>query len=439
MTAPWRARRSFDLTEWGYLSIGAEGVTEAEASTLHRVAIAAASRLALPETAVLTRGHRSLRAGQVCGMLVAGGLAVEILPKVGHDGREARAALIRMLSVAHDLRIADGELAALDSQRRDLLDLLIALFARRVTEAVRAGLERRYEEQRDSLSFLRGRLEVKAQLTRRPVAPTRLDCRFDALDENTALNRVLKASLRRVLPLAHREETRRRLLDLLPRFERVADSTRPLAEPVVLDRMTARFRPALALARLLLAGEFQTTTAGAAPGVALLFAMNELFERYVGRRLRAALLDHDVHLQDARHHLLAHGAFRMIPDIVVPTATGQVIVDTKWKRLDPTKGEGLGIAQADLYQLAAYGHAYARDGAPSLVLVYPHVPSLAAEGLQRAWRIEGTDLPLTVCTIDTTQARSSEAWRALALRMIGESEPCPPACPGNGRAGAGTR
>src|SRR5690606_18277850 len=155
-----------------------------------------------------------------------------------------------------------------------------------------------------------------------------------------------------------------RLLDLLPRFERVANSPRPLAESVMLDRMTARFRPVLALARLLLAGDYQSTSAGAAPGVALLFAMNELFERYVGRCLRAALPEHDVRLQDARHHLLTHGAFRMVPDIVVPTATRQMILDTKWKRLDAAQGEGLGIAQADLYQLAAYGHAYARDGAP---------------------------------------------------------------------------
>lgn len=162
-------------------------MTEAEAAALHRLAIAAARRLSLPETAVLTPGHRCLRAGQVCGMLVAGEVAVEILPKVGHDSREARSALIRMLSVAHDLRIADGELTALDNQRRDLLDLLIGLFARRLADAVRPGLARRSEVQRDVLPFLRGRLEVKAQLTRRPVAPTQLDCRFDTLDENTLL------------------------------------------------------------------------------------------------------------------------------------------------------------------------------------------------------------------------------------------------------------
>lgn len=419
MTALWHRRRRFELAEWGYLPIGADGVSEAEAEALHRCAIAGARRLGLPETAVLTRGHRSLRAGQVCGLVVAGGATVEILPKLGHDSAAGRAALIRMLSVAHDLRIADGELAGLGSQRRDLLDLLIALFARRLAEALRPGLARRYEGRRETLPFLRGRLEVKAQLSRRPVAATRLDCRFDALDEDTPLNRLFKACLLRLLPLARREETRRRLLDLLPRFDRVAHAPRPLAEPVTLDRMTSRFRPALALARLLLAGDWQTTSAGSTTGVALLFAMNDLFERYVGRRLCAALPDCGVRLQDARHALLAHGAFRMIPDIVVPTDTGPVILDTKWKRLDPGQGESLGIAQADLYQLAAYGHAYARAARPRLAMIYPHVATLGPEGLQRSWRLAGSDLPIAVWTIDTTTHRPPDAWRALAGHMVG--------------------
>jgi hypothetical protein len=47
--------------------------------------------------AVITHGYRSLQARQVCGMLVVGEVAVEILPKVGHDSREARSALIRPL------------------------------------------------------------------------------------------------------------------------------------------------------------------------------------------------------------------------------------------------------------------------------------------------------------------------------------------------------
>ena len=423
MTAPRRTRRSFALGEWGHLPVGGEGVTEAEAVALHRLAMAAARRLALPETAVLKRGHRSLRAGQVCGMLVAGEVVVEILPKVGHDSRAARAALIRMLSVAHDLRIADGELAALDSQKRDLPDLLISLFARRLADAVRPGLARRYEGRRDVLPYLRGRLEVKVQLTRRPVAPTRLECSFDELDENTPLNRLFRACLIRLLPLARREETRRRLRDLLQRFDRVAHSSRPLAEPVTLDRMTARFRPALALARLFLAGNWQTTGTGAAPGVALLFAMNDLFERYIGRRMRAALPDHAVRLQDSRHALLAHGAFRMMPDIAVPTPTGPVILDTKWKRLDPGHGAGLGIAQSDLYQMAAYGHAYARDARPRLALIYPHVPALGSEGLQRRWRLAGSGLIIDVWTIETAAIRSMQSWRTIARRMVDEVDP----------------
>jgi 5-methylcytosine-specific restriction enzyme subunit McrC len=112
----------------------------------------------------------------------------------------------------------------------------------------------------------------------------------------------------------------------------------------------------------------------------------------------------------------------MMPDIVVAALTGPVILDTKWKRLDVAKGDALGIAQADLYQLAAYGHAYAREGVASLALVYPHIEPLGSEGLQRAWRVEGADLPLMIWTIDITKHRTGGAWRDLARWMVGDTE-----------------
>lgn len=111
----------------------------------------------------------------------------------------------------------------------------------------------------------------------------------------------------------------------------------------------------------------------------------------------------------------------MISDIAVPIDTGQVILDTKWKRLDPGQGVGLGIAQADLYQLAASGHAYAKGDRPRLALIHPHVPALGAEDLQRSWRIAGSDLPLEVWTIDTKKPRTAKAWRALAQTMVGDA------------------
>lgn len=45
------------------------------------------------------------------------------------------------------------------------------------------------------------------------------------------------------------------------------------------------------------------------------------------------------------------------------------------ERLDPAAGEGVGIAQSVLYQIAPYGYAYGMTR-PALMLVCPHLSEL---------------------------------------------------------------
>ena len=133
------------IREWEELRVGDDGFSEGDAERLHRVAERAARRLRLPEGAVLTRTAAGVRAGQVVGVLATPtSPTLEILPKIDGDDGAVRAALVRMLAVALDLRVADGEITALHTQRHDLLELLIRLFAARLLAAVRRGLPRRY-------------------------------------------------------------------------------------------------------------------------------------------------------------------------------------------------------------------------------------------------------------------------------------------------------
>ena len=92
--------------EWCYLRIGENALSENKAERLHALAELAARKLKLPETAVLTRAHRGLRAGQVVGILATPGMTLEILPKIDGNKGEVRRALIRMLAVTRGLPIS---------------------------------------------------------------------------------------------------------------------------------------------------------------------------------------------------------------------------------------------------------------------------------------------------------------------------------------------
>lgn len=414
------------LREWEEWRVGENGLNGREANRLQTAAETAASRLKAPH--ILTRTIRGLKAGQVVGILSIPGRAVEILPKIDGEDGAVRAALIHMLSVARGLRIADGELAALDTQRRDFLELLARLFADRLRAAVRRGLPRRYAEREEDLGMLRGRLDVKRQFTHLAVRPDRLACRFDELSEDTPLNRVLKAAVMRLARAVRSAENVRALAELAARFESVGDSRLPLREPVRLDRTNTAFHDLHRLARLFLAGEWQSTASGRAPGFALLFPMNDLFEKFIGRSLRRALAPRPVRLQHSALYTLKDedgtGIFRLVPDAVIDSPTGPVIVDTKWKR-PKHDDRRLGIDPSDIYQMLAYARAY---GAARAMLLYPWSAEIGGrDGILRSWKAASSNCRLDIATVDVGKPRDvTEALRGIVdVRRANES-PNPP-------------
>ena len=430
------------LWEYDSLTVGdGKDLTEKEADRLYALAERARQRLhgkppVLTRTYSRRKAAKTVKAGQVVGVLAVPGKILEILPKIDRHDRDdqdsrddendrdrsaIRKALVHMLAVAHGLRVADGELASLGTQRHDLLELLIGLFANRLLTAVRRGLPRRYIGHEDDLKLLRGRLNVIRQVTHFAARPDLLACRFDEFSEDTPLNRVLKAAVRRLARVARTAANARRLAELTARFEFTGDSPDPLREPVRLDRTNTTFHDLHRLARLFLTGDWQSTTGGKATGFTLLFPMNELFERFIGESLKRALDPGRVRLQDRSHSALRDDAdkdasgepkplFNLQPDAVIDATIRPTVLDTKWKRLtphEPRYERTLGVDQSDVYQMLAYARAY---GAGRLILLYPWHKELGGheEPHKRRSRILRT---WTVAEPGTTAAGSETTCR----------------------------
>ena len=394
------------IREWGHLPIGRGGVPERAAGWLHALADRETRRLRSPQ-AVLTRtAQPSLRAGQVVGVLSVPGACVEILPKIGpKDDHSVRRALTHMLAVAHGLPVADSEPATLATQRENLLEVLIRLFATQLLAVVRRGLPHRYLVVEDDLPLLRGKLDVRRQLTRHAVRPDRLACRFDELSVDTPLNRVLKAAVQRLRAATASAPNARRLDELTARFEFVGDSAAPLHERVRLDRTNTSFHRLHRIARLILAGDWQSTMGGDNEGFALLFPMNQLFEEFVGRTMKRALAPRSVRLQAKGRYALdadRRQVFALQPDILVDE---DIIVDAKWKALKPEETTA-GVEQSDVYQMLAYERAY---GARRLVLIFPWFKGVAKPGVFKRWHVPETRTAFEILTVDigTPQCVSS--------------------------------
>ena len=391
------------IKEWQELPIGGDSgnsIAEKDAQRVHALAEKMTRRLKVPHP-VLTRTARSgLRAGQVVGVLATSGINLEILPKIDSgDENVLRRSLVRMLSVARNLPIADHELTQLDIQHENLLEIFIRIFSNRLLEAVRRGLPHRYLRYEDDLPRLRGKLLVARQFTRNAVRPDRFACVFDEFSADTPLNRVLKATVVRLLAISKSDANRRKLAELLSRFDSVGKTDAPMRERVKLDRTNRSYHQLYSLARLILARDWQSTTTGRGEGFSLLFPMNDLFEEYIGRSLKIELSPRDVKLQDMAHYAIdtPKRRFQLRPDIVID---GSIIVDTKWKQLKPGKSN-FGIEQSDIYQLLAYANAYRSK---RVILLYPwHKGLISTPGTWQQWQASGTDMAFEISTVDVSR------------------------------------
>ena len=433
-------RRS--LLEWQSLAYGESEECIPGWAADRLVAVARRSPLAGKNgKGILEHGRHALGARQVVGVIVADGCALEILPKIDTKPSESdpdnrgylRDRLVHMLAVALDLEIDSGTLTALGSQRDTLLEVLIGLFSRKLADALRQGMPRRYMVYEDELPALRGRLDVVRQFTRLAASPQRLACRFDELSPDTAVNQIMKAAVFRLLRVSNNADNQRRLAELGFAYADIADV--PVSglrwDDVHLDRTNARWKELITLARLLLGDRFQTSSMGRQDGFSLLFEMNTLFEEYVGRLLKRALsgTGFSVSLQGGRLFCLENETdgrqvFQTRPDILVKRGNAVVqIIDTKWKRIssridDPKQG----VSQADVYQMMAYGQIYHCD---CLSLLYPHHFALAdSPGALASHRIGADQARLHTMSVELGSRQAViQQLRQLTLEFA-EAEVC---------------
>lgn len=386
------------------------------ADSLLNVAGRAARHLALPGGAgqqVLSDGRAAVQTGQVVGILTAGDIALEILPKIDNEDSDlARESLVRMLARTFDLPISDGDMMGVGHQQHDLLEVLIRLFCKRLFNATRGGLPRQYIALEEDLTVVRGRLNISRQFSHLMTTPQKLACRYDELITDIPLNQVFKAAVTKLRRISRSPDNLRQLFELSGTYADISD-VQPSAlrwEAITIDRMTRHWDDLRRFAQLLLGNRFQSTASGAEAGYALLFEMNKLFEEFVGRSLTSALSQRVTLQYRAGHALHGHDGkryFATIPDIAIHSDLGGLdwVVDTKWKRLTgPIDDRRLGVAQSDVYQLMAYAQVHA---CPRVMLLYPHHAGMGqGAGKVADFHITGSDAQLTVATVDLSDVCS---------------------------------
>lgn len=319
------------------------------------------------------------------------GCQIEILPKIVTTGRsddetykgDVRKKLFTMLHKVNKLSFKPFQNASLEVFNQPLPDVLIRLFLNEVRLLIKKGIRNDYVSVRDETPFLKGRLQVAAQISQ-PVGRQHLfQVKYDEFLPDRAENRLIHTALTKVAKWSRVIENQRLANELLFVFDDIPQSTntkQDFTRWLDRDRSMVHYRGLKGWCELIIDEESPYSLVGKQHGMSFLFPMNDLFEKYVGVVLRQQLNEkHELKEQAASKYLVEqHGEnsdktmFQLKPDFLIKSGDTVIsVLDTKWKVLKSKDEDSkYGISQSDMYQLYAYGQKYL-DKEKELYLIYP--------------------------------------------------------------------
>ncbi|WP_222910850.1 McrC family protein [Pseudomonas sp. DNDY-54] len=349
-------------------------------------------------------GRQSLKWDSYVGVLETPcGTRLEILPKhVEQDDcvKQSRALLRKMIQAALSLKPRQVSVTGLELFDAPLTEWVMEQFLGELDLLAKRGVRFDYQRVEEEQRFLRGQLNVVAQMRQPPGRQHHFQIRHDVFLPNRAENRLLKLALEHVAKTTQDAANwrlaneLRSLLAEVPSSRHVEADLRAWSR----DRLMAHYQAVKPWCELILNQQMPIAVAGQAQGMSMLFPMERLFERYVENWLRQKLLPGaSLTAQAAREYLCSHGKghmFRLEPDMLVEQGAMAWVLDTKWKRLNTAAREkNYNISQSDFYQLFAYGKKYLSAMVQAeMVLVYPRhstfefpLDSFVLDGDLRLW------------------------------------------------------
>jgi len=429
------------------------GVTLAEAEAIEDLAEVECLGINSAKWAKIDRKGRRIKLGQYVGLVTVGQLSFEILPKVERYGSKSPGAgeadLRGMIALAEDFHYSSRSFDMQAGHDRKLLEYMAESFFKKLNGELNFGLRRSYQERRDCLPAVRGRLDLVAlplNYCRRPHA---LPCVYEEFTEDTVLNRIMKQAVTILVRhpdfYAFSPKVINLGLGLLDRMVHVGDSRYSYSEvsSVKPSRLESRYTDLVDFSKNIIRGNqpfVRTSEPGKVrPGFTMVWDMSTVYEAAIAKKVEAYVGKYypgcrvvtqgrfDNSEERTRGHsgynsYLAHeedgktGRFRLKPDIMIigPDDAVLAVLDTKWKSYVPesdrkSKADGddeeqnyKNVKKDDAYQMLAYATSKRKDGKASYPLVgllYPSLQPASAEVLS----FTNLDSPIHLAWVPVTE------------------------------------
>ena len=323
-----------------------------------------------------TLTHKGVKFKNYVGVLQIGKLTIEILPKADKDlnkninfeKKQAwRSFMLQMLKKCGFINVSSLTHADLKLRNTSLLDIYINEFLKELNLLLRMGLRKKYRFVNSNTGSLKGRLLFQQQITHNLIHKEKFYTSHQTYDSNNLFNQILYKALS-VLSVISKPTFKDQINRLLIEFPELSDVrvNKTLFSNLKYNRNTQHYKRSIELAKLILLNFSPDIQSGSNNVIAILFDMNELWEKYIYTMLRK---DQDVgnYSVSSQQSLKFWETKRIRPDIVyekeIDGEKQKFVIDTKWKLIDSNKP-----GDNDLKQMYAYNMYW--DSVKS-ILLYP--------------------------------------------------------------------
>jgi len=317
--------------------------------------------------------HKGVKFSQYVGVIQVGDTAIEVLPKTDRstlDKKIWRDVLIQMLRITSGIEAASTSKSDLRLHRNSIFDLYIELFITECERLTHKGLAKKYRKVKDNQTALKGRLHIPGQIRDNIIHKERFHVEYSKYDFNHLINQILKKTLVVLSQIPIRSDLRSRVKRQLLYFEEIGGCTvhEQLFDQIHLNRKTERYSEALEIARLILLNYHPDISKGSNHVLALMFDMNQLWERFITKMMKRHLSEqYQVKAQSNKVFWRSdRSRKRLKPDILLickDDSDKKIVIDTKWKT--PAKSSP---SDSDLRQIFAYNRLFDSQHG---VLLYP--------------------------------------------------------------------
>lgn len=302
---------------------------------------------------------------------------IEVLPKIYPHASsvESKKMLVNMLKTLPNLPFITLQESHLQIDNQlFLLEIFIHQFLKEVEKLLQQGLQHDYIVKEEAQPYLSGKVIVSEDIKQKLTQPHLFYTQFQAFIADTIPNRLIKTVL---YQLNRRPLFQHQINNLLIAFEQINLSNSPFTDLITMEKdirsyHSKSYEKIFLWIQLFLQESTWTNWAGAYFGLALLFPMQQVFERYISQEINAIFQENfQVISQEKSKYLVVFPTqqFGLQPDILIKDKNEKVVmlIDIKWKIIDEKK-RNMGIDEQDIYQIYVYGQKY---NCENLVLIYP--------------------------------------------------------------------